>query len=187
MKKLLLTSSIIVISSLVVLADENIKTEISKYGNTYFLNTKTKTEQINCTVVYRKIGNKYNRVFRCCVWKDVVCMKRQQLKNTLKFPTEDWINLDTLAFEKYGEYALWHNSPESIVKDAKELAIAKSYYQSKNCNGKYEYDVVNDRSYCTETVDLTKDMTKQEKEDYFRAKDFEEDYENFIRYKRMYP
>ena len=175
MKKLLLTSSIIVISSLVVLADENIKTEISKYGNTYFLNTKTKQNRLTVLSL------------RCSVCKDVVCMKRQQLKNTLKFPTEDWINLDTLAFEKYGEYALWHNSPESIVKDAKELAIAKSYYQSKNCNGKYEYDVVNDRSYCTETVDLTKDMTKQEKEDYFRAKDFEEDYENFIRYKRMYP
>ena len=34
---------------------------------------------------------------------------------------------------------------------------------------------------------MTKDMTKQEKEDYFRAADFEEEFENYIRYKRMYP
>ena len=32
-------------------------------------------------------------------------------------------------------------------------------------------------------VDMTRGMTKQEKEDYFRAKDFEEEYQNYLRYR----
>lgn len=30
---------------------------------------------------------------------------------------------------------------------------------------------------------MTKDMTEQEKEDYFRYKDFEEDYENYLKFR----
>lgn len=166
--------------------DSNLLVRVFKNGNKYKIKMDYQNQKLNCEVVYRKINNQYNRELRCSDWNN------RHLKNTLNLQTEFWIDLDNLVFTKYNEYALWHNSPASIVKNKNELIIARESTEvgKKDClakGGKYSYDVVTGYTSCGYTQDLTKDMTKQEKEDYFRAADFEEEFENYIRYKRMYP
>jgi len=85
-------------------------------------------------------------------------------------------SIDELTYRKYDVYSIWHNNPESTIKNVKELQIAQSFYNSKSCKGTYKYDVVTGNSSCSERVNMLDGMTKQEKEDYFRAKDFEEEY-----------
>ena len=50
-------------------------------------------------------------------------------------------------------------------------------------NGKYTYDVVTGHTTYTYKQDMTQGMTKQEKADYNRAKEFEVEYENYLKYR----
>ncbi len=166
--------------------DSDFPVRVFKNGNQYNIKMNYQNQKLNCKTVYRKIKNQYNRELRCSDWNG------QHLENTLNLPTEFWINLDNLIFTKYNEYALWHDSPASIVKNKNELIIAKTSTEigKKAClekGGKYSYDVVTGCTNCSYTLDWTKDMTKKEKEDYFRAKDFEEEYKNYLRHKWQYP
>lgn len=163
--------------------DEKQPVRVFKNGNNYNKRTNYEGRDLNCTVVYRKINKLYNRELRCGVCANYECTRSNGLNNTVKIPTETWKNFDELTYKKYNVYSIWHNNPESTVKNAKELGIAQSFYKPVNCKGTYGYDVVTGHSHCSERINWLEGMTKQEKEDYFRAKDFEEEYENYIRYK----
>lgn len=172
--------------------DNDLPVRLHKNRNSYYIEMDYQGQKLNCKVVYRDINNQYNRELRCSIGNNSLGQYPKNLKNTLKLPTEFWVNLDTLTFSKYNEYALWHNSPASLVKDKNELIIAKNSTEvgKEEClakGGKFSYDVVTGHTCCSYTEDLTKYMTKQEKEDYFRAADFEEEYKNYIRHKIMYP
>lgn len=163
--------------------DENQPVRVFKSGDNYKVKMKYEGRDLSCTVVYRKINKLYNRELRCGVCTDYECTRSNRLNNTVKLPTETWKNLDELTYRKYDVYSIWHNNPESTIKNAKELEIAQSFYNSKRCKGVYKYDVVTGYSSCSERVNMLEGMTKQEKEDYFRAKDFEAEYENYKKYR----
>lgn len=163
--------------------DENQPVRVFKSGDDYKVKMKYEGRDLSCTVVYRKINKLYNRELRCGVCTDYECTRSNRLNNTVKLPTETWKNLDELTYRKYDVYSIWHNNPESTIKNAKELEIAQSFYNSKRCKGVYKYDVVTGYSSCSERVNMLEGMTKQEKEDYFRAKDFEAEYENYKKYR----
>lgn len=163
--------------------DENQPVRVFKSGDSYKVKMKYEGRDLSCTVVYRKINKLYNRELRCGVCVNYECTVDNKLNNTIKLPTETWKNLDELTYRKYDVYSIWHNNPESTIKNAKELKIAQSFYKPINCKGTYGYDVVTGHSHCSEKINWLEGMTKQEKEDYFRAKDFEEEYENYKKHK----
>ena len=164
--------------------DSNLPVRVFKNGDKYNIKMNYQNKKLNCEVVYRKINNQYNRELRCSDWNS------RRLKNTLNLPTEFWIDLDNLVFTKYNEYALWHNSPASNVKNKNEFIIARESTEigKKEClakGGKYSYDVVTGYTSCGYTQDMTAGMTKQEKENYLRYLDFEDDYENYLKHKYL--
>ena len=163
--------------------DENQPVRVFKSGDNYKVKMKYEGRDLSCTIVYRKINKLYNRELRCGVCTDYEFTRNNKLNNTVKLPTETWKNLDELTYRKYDVYSIWHNNPESTIKNAKELEIAQSFYNSKRCKGVYKYDVVTGNSFCSEWVNMLEGMTKQEKEDYFRAKNFEEEYKNYKKYR----
>lgn len=178
MKRIFYIMLTIILATMLVYAGPVTNIEVSKNGNNYFVKMTCDNQDFACEVVYRKLANnQYNRELRCALVKGV--SDRVYLKDTLKVPTETWQNFDKLIYNKYGEYSLWHNNPASLVKEVNELKKAKSYYSDPACT----YNVINGIKNCSYKIDFTKDMTKQEKEDYFRAKDFEAEYENYKRYR----
>ena len=218
MKKAICVSVLIIlISSLVVYANDikpYSKMEVSKVGNDYYscMNISFPPQNIvkkmTCIVVYNPANNKYNRELRCYLsnynpsreevqksYGEDTCNNSTYftdggvyLKNTVKIDLDTWKDMDKLIFDKYGKYSIWHNSPDSIVKDKDELIVARysTQYGKKEClakNGKYTYDVVTGHTTCTYKQDMTQGMTKQEKAEYNRAKEFEAEYENYLKYR----
>ncbi|MCQ2738625.1 MAG: hypothetical protein MJ237_00190 [bacterium] len=158
--------------------DRDLPIQIFKHGDSYDVKMKQNDKDLLCNVVYRKENSQYIR--------KMTCKSSYKKGIDVKIPTETWIDLDKLIFNKYNEYSLWHDNPNPIVKAENELKLAKI----KNppppkdgtvCSSPFIGKGVWKNGACV--VDMTKGMTKQEKEDYFRAKDFEEEYENYLKYK----
>lgn len=218
MKKAICVSVLIIlISSLVVYANDIkpfSKMEVSNVGNDYYacmnmsMPPQNVLKKITCQVVHNPANNQYNREMRCfltnydssrekfnkkhdiddCNSNLYYTNNGRYLKNTIKLDTDTWKDMDKLIFDKYGKYSIWHNSPDSIVKDKDELIVARysTQYGKKEClakNGKYTYDVVTGHTTCTYKQDMTQGMTKQEKAEYNRAKEFEAEYENYLKYR----
>ena len=167
--------------------DSNLPVQVFKNGDRYSIKMQQQGKNLKCDVIYTRKGNLYNRELAC---RNGYTYTSGSGTN-IKMPNEFWINFDQLIFNKYNEYSLWHSNPDSIIKNSKELQLAKLLNppppkDGTPCGSPTTGGVgIWKNGACV--VDMTKDMTKQEKEDYFRAADFEEEFENYIRYKRMYP
>lgn len=172
--------------------DKGLPVRVFKSGDKYNIKMNYQNMNLSCNVVYKKENSQYLRKLSCRKANsnngDIEEYSYISSGNDIKVPIETWVNFDKLIFNKYDEYSLWHNSPNPIIKGGKELQLAKLANPAPPKNG--------DKCGSPTTggigvwkngachVDMTKDMTKQEKEDYFRAKDFEEEYENYLRYRR---
>lgn len=78
-------------------------------------------KNLKCDVIYTRKGNLYNRELAC---RNGYTYTSGSGTN-IKMPNEFWINFDQLIFNKYNEYSLWHSNPDSIIKNSKELQLAK--------------------------------------------------------------
>lgn len=186
MKKKLYLIGILACLSLPIFAeDSNITVE--KYGNSCIITNITGHKEVRCEVVYRKLSDgKFNRELRCSVKAANTSNMPVKMKDTVKMSADFWQDFETLIFQKYNEHTLWHNSYDSIVKNYEELKYAELPYIGEKCkklNGTYHYDVVTGSTSCGYKQDFTKGMTKQEKADYNKAKEFEAEYENYLRYR----
>lgn len=158
---------------------------VFKNGDEYNIKMNYQNKNLSCNVVYRKEKSQYLRVLSCS--EAINEYNYSDFRTDTKIPVETWINFDKLIFKKYNEYSLWHNSPNPIITGGKELQLAKLANPAPPKNGDPCGSPTtggvgvwkNGSCY----IDMTKDMTEQEKEDYFRYKDFEEDYENYLKFR----
>lgn len=169
--------------------DKILPVQIFKNGDRYTVKMKLQGQNLCCDVVYRKNGAKYTRKLNCRKAIEYNNYRNEYTYassgNDIEIPTETWISFDKLVFNKYDVYSVWHKSPNKIVKDGRELQIAKILNPPPPKNGTpckmVSITGIWRNGSCI--VDMTKGMTKQEKEDYFRAKEFEEELENYLRNK----
>ncbi len=169
--------------------DKTLPVQIFKNNDRYTVKMKSQGQNLSCDVVYRKNGTQYIRKLNCRKaieydnYRDEYTYASSG--NDIEIPTETWINFDKLVSNKYNVYSIWHNSPNQIVKDNKELQLAKTLNPPPPKNGTpcKMGSMIGVWKNGSCVVDMTRGMTKQEKEDYFRAKDFEEEYQNYLRYR----
>ena len=165
--------------------DRDLPIRVFKNGDEYNIKMNYQNKNLSCHVVYRKEKSQYLRVLSCS--EAINEYNYSDFRTDIKIPVETWINFDKLIFKKYNEYSLWHNSPNPIITGGKELQLAKLANPAPPKNGDPCGSPTtggvgvwkNGSCY----IDMTKDMTEQEKEDYFRYKDFEEDYENYLKFR----
>lgn len=190
MKKFLLICFLIFNLTLIVYADtpnaeNNVPIKVFKNGNNYYVRMTAQNKKLICNVRYERNGINYFRELRC--EKDDNTSYYAKPRTNVKLPVETWRNLDILIFNKYGEYSIWHDNPDPNVKSNKELQLAKTLNppppkDGTPCGSPATGGVgIWKNGACH--IDNTKGMTQQEKEDYFRAKDFEEEYQNYLRYR----
>lgn len=169
--------------------DKTLPVQIFKNGDRYNVKMKSQEQNLSCNVVYRKNGTQYIRKLNCRKAIEYDNYKDEynyaSSGNDVEIPTETWINFDKLVFNKYNIYSIWHSSPNQIVKDNKELQLAKTLNPPPPKNGTpcKMGSIIGVWRNGSCIVDMTRGMTKQEKEDYFRAKEFEEELENYLRNK----
>ena len=165
--------------------DRDLPIRVFKNGDEYNIKMNYQNKNLSCNVVYRKEKSQYLRVLSCS--EAINEYNYSDFRTDIKIPVETWINFDKLIFKKYNEYSLWHNSLNPIITGGKELQLAKlanpaSPKNGDPCGSPTTGGVgVWKNGSCY--IDMTKDMTEQEKEYYFRYKDFEEDYENYLKFR----
>lgn len=154
---------------------------VFKDKDKYSVKMEQGNKDLKCNVVYRKEKSQYVRKMSCSYGL-------YYESKDLAIPTATWIDLDKLIFTKYSEYSLWHNSPDPIIKNGKELQLAKIANPPPPKNGTPckvgTMTGIWQDGFCA--VDMTAGMTKQEKEDYFRALEFQEELEHYKKYKYLH-
>ncbi len=157
--------------------------KVFKDGDRYSIKMEQGNKNLYCDVVYKKENSQYIRKMKCSygLYYD---------GKYLKIPTETWIDFDKLIFNKYNEYSLWHNNPNPVIKTGKELQLAKKQNPPPPKNGDPCGTFANptigvwQNGACV--TDWTKGMTKQEKDDFFRALEFQEELEHYKKYKYLH-
>lgn len=171
--------------------DRDLPVRVFKDGDKYNIKMNYQNKNLSCNVIYRKEKSQYLRVLRCSEavnYNSYTKEYKYSFSGTdVKVPIETWINFDKLILKKYNKCSLWHNSPNPIITGGKELQLAKLANPAPPKNGtpcgSPTTGGIGVWKNGTCYIDMTKDMTEKEKEDYFRYKDFEENYENYLKYR----
>ena len=139
----------------------------------------------NCFVSYTE-KQPYKRILRCKVCQETENRDIAGEWVDTEMPEKVWTLFDKLFYTKYGTYSPWHNNPSPIVKNTNEIAkiqadkkrnLAIAIAECKRTGG--VYNIKTGGCY----INMTAGMNAKEKEDYLRAKDFEDDYKNYLKHK----
>lgn len=144
----------------------------------------------NCYVAHTE-KPPYARILRCKVSQKTQNPDLYGVWMDTKLPKEVWTLFDKYYYKKYGKYSPWHNNPDPIIKNENELAairtdkrksIELATAECKKYGGSSYYDKATGACH----MDMTAGMTTKEKSDYAKAKTFEKDYKNYLKYKSGY-
>lgn len=168
-----------------------IDVNIDKQNLIEFNNVQFKSGRIgNCFVSHTK-KEPYTRILTCKVCQQGQDPDRDGFWKDMNMPSEQWLLLDKLFYNQYGKYSPWHSNPAPIIKNANELnairaekikSIQLATAECKKHGGSSYYDKTTGACH----IDMTAGMTATEKSNYAKAKDFEDDYKNYVKYKSGY-
>lgn len=186
--KRVIYSILIVVTCIPLALGADIDVNIGNNNNIEFNNVQFENNHVgNCSVFYTE-KQPYTRYLYCRICEEGQNPEYYGVWKEVKLTTEQWVSFDKIFYNKYGKYSPWHNNPSPIVQDASETKKQKQKIVAEKARKPYYVSGMGMYNPKTGvyTMNMTEGMTATEKSNYAKAKDFEDNYKNYLEYKSGY-